>query len=850
MQKKNQQGIVLITTMCFLVVVIMITTLIAGQGKVALQSGIASMHSEEAYMAALSGIDFVRGELRKEKLFGAKAFSTYNQKVENANFPTTLFVQYDNPKKNDIIGLIGANSENDYKAKFYISFAMFPNFTHTIDSHDQPQGGLQTANFRHGSTGCRYCSVNNVTSALKIDKDVDSGIRRDIPPYTIYIVSKGVCGKAVRYAEAFLTSAGSMAVDSGTTIGGNITIKGTDFSNYTKGRKTTDENGNVMYENSNNLLTVDNVNKSDKGVLTAFSPTNGECNQRVELSANGDLADIINLTNKVEINGNLTNNRNISDQTLASNFSTNNNSKVDVDSLNSLTFDKAKDTVNSDLNNNSDKSKLDEGSYIYLLEKQNGEYIGAKWVFLPNIYNDDFSSASDLSRTSYKSKVESNIKLLDESFGGLTQLTSSSYEGISFGAVDSTSKFSSRTVVVSNNITSKGSINFAVVEKTLNEEKSTSDDNTNTNTENNGEQQEVKTTATYELLKDHTIDFRINDGASIVSNGNIDINGEVVGSGNLIAKKNIMFNAGSDLEVEKNQKVAVWAGENVTIANAKNVSNETWKYILENYEEYKNSINETIIEKITNGTTAEAIIEEINKINNGNSGNDVEVVTNVNKSKKEYSFTYDGKSYNIKKDGINKVKVSNGSETETVKDLRTGKRIGDLYVAYKHPSGHCCDFNIFVKDSDGKYYYYGTIDFRLTSSKFKDNSPGHVSGSDLNNMGGSYGRLYDLKMKKDAEKKKNETLSSEGNVELLIARQIATSKTSIKGTLYSKNGNIIIDGGHNDFNVLGALIACNGKLDISAGHVNLTYDPNYVPFFSNIGIKTNVNFISSFIGGK
>ena len=67
MKKKKSNGMILITTMLFITIIVMIATLIAVQGKSALQNGNLSLQSEEAYLAALSGIEYVRGELRKNK---------------------------------------------------------------------------------------------------------------------------------------------------------------------------------------------------------------------------------------------------------------------------------------------------------------------------------------------------------------------------------------------------------------------------------------------------------------------------------------------------------------------------------------------------------------------------------------------------------------------------------------------------------------------------------------------------------------------------------------------------------------------------------------------------------------
>ena len=72
-------------------------------------------------------------------------------------------------------------------------------------------------------------------------------------------------------------------------------------------------------------------------------------------------------------------------------------------------------------------------------------------------------------------------------------------------------------------------------------------------------------------------------------------------------------------------------------------------------------------------------------------------------------------------------------------------------------------------------------------------------------------------------------------------------KTSIRGSIYSKNGNINISGNGKNFDVVGALITANGNLTINnVSHVNLHYDPDYVPFFQEQGILTTTIFESIF----
>ena len=73
----------------------------------------------------------------------------------------------------------------------------------------------------------------------------------------------------------------------------------------------------------------------------------------------------------------------------------------------------------------------------------------------------------------------------------------------------------------------------------------------------------------------------------------------------------------------------------------------------------------------------------------------------------------------------------------------------------------------------------------------------------------------------------------------------AIASTEVKGTVYT-NGNININGSKHSFNILGALIS-KGNININnVSSSELKYDPDYVPFFQNYGIITNLVFQSVF----
>ena len=73
----------------------------------------------------------------------------------------------------------------------------------------------------------------------------------------------------------------------------------------------------------------------------------------------------------------------------------------------------------------------------------------------------------------------------------------------------------------------------------------------------------------------------------------------------------------------------------------------------------------------------------------------------------------------------------------------------------------------------------------------------------------------------------------------------AIASTEIKGTIYS-NGNINIQGKRASFYILGALIANKNITIKNISSTTLKYDPDYVPFFDNYGIFTNLVFQSVF----
>ena len=880
MKKKKSNGMILITTMLFITIIVMIATLIAVQGKSALQNGNLSLQSEEAYLTALSGIEYVRGELRKNQTFGTSDFDSSTELFSPVN---GFIVKYSG---RNLTGYLGANSSTDYKSKFLISFNS-PNQTVTTNE-----------NYKHTSSDCKYLSVNNLNTANPISQNISNGVRREVPAYSIYLVSKGVCGKAVRYAEAFLTSDGSVCIDGGSAIGGKINIKGSEKQNYTEGTKSEE------YKDRNSLLTIKHVDSKYPGKLTAFN-SDGKTTNDISLEGNGDIYDLLNLSNSVSLNGKLNNKLSLESpndlylKTLWSNLTLNQNATVDVDDLKSLTFEKVIKNISSELelasNTNSLTSNsesvnvynLRPGTYVYIREANTKtNEMSAYWKFVNNV------------------SVEGAISNLNNAYASyVSDIESSNNGAIYFGSKYDTADFQARTVNLAGNVFSSGNLNFIVVNKTI----------TETNTSDSGANSEEGNTdinAKYELANS-SVDFRVN-GGSIITNGSLYINGEVVGNGNLIAHQDISFNAGSELEVDENQKVAVWAGGNVNIDRATNVSNDKLISLFNNKlktdteggvsSSSNNDISDNQLNRLIIGLTGDQAKQEID-INEGKVSTDC-ITDDDFDDNGFFKFTYKDKIYRIERDISKKeilLRVANSVEEVTTEfegnifvdyipnwseeKIRAIDGHGvdkevyydDIYISYRYPKGEYSDnldfdFNIFIK-SDDKFYYYATLDFK--NSKKSDFSSTEGGNADFKKRLGYTGHNIILEEAEGSsanyggnisnytvDKEYNSVLSTAGtssekkeeNIETAIVQSIANSKTSLRGTVYSK-GDININIGNTDFDILGALITTgeNGKgnLNITAAHINLTYDPNYVPFFKDAsGVKTNVKFLSSFIGGE
>ena len=205
MKKNNKTGIILIATLLFMTILIMMSVAITHNGIDSLSGGKSYSDNEQAYMAALSGVELAKAELYKNKKWGVTLNSTENTPQQNRS-NEDLIVE---SGKDFVTGYIKLNLDTDlsttnYDSRFDIVFS----------------------NTGNNKNRCQYVSVNNLDNKTSIPKENNANYRRDIPCESFYLVVKGTCGKRVKYIESVFTSSGPSALEQGSNALGDITIVG------------------------------------------------------------------------------------------------------------------------------------------------------------------------------------------------------------------------------------------------------------------------------------------------------------------------------------------------------------------------------------------------------------------------------------------------------------------------------------------------------------------------------------------------------------------------------------------------------------------------------------------------
>lgn len=800
----KNKGVILITTLLFVSLIVMFSVLVAQQGKQAIQSGSMYSQNEQAYLAALSGIEYARSQLYVDPKWMTSDFEPLNFTNNNVN----VAVEYNG---DNVTGYLGGSNAGDCKAYFTMSFAVpLPGASQKLADGFNPS---------HNDNICPYSSLNNSKGSA------DTGInlyRRDVPPGSCYVVSKGVCGKSVRYVEALLWPEGPSVLDGGTTIGGDITIESSESCDYDDANKT-----------FVNIKTKDDNRAAN---ITAFDPTDGISSKNITIKTNNSYYErALNNSNRVIANAGNIELDNIGYENLSEDYkkylTLNNNLLVSFDDETMRDFNKVCETYGGD------SSTISSGTYVFIKDTA-ADYSSGTWRFIPSsisamtsnkdIYANIDKGADQVNLRSVRendlcqgnSEGDYSISIDNQIFQAVPSTT-----GITFGSLDVPDAGSlnpANTVTVNKNVRAEGPVRFLVLEPMLG------------------------STDKYQLSST-PIKFKMTGNADFTptfsSPGDIDIHGVVTGKGNIFSDGSVAFNSGSELEAGQNSdSMAVYANENIYV---------------------KPSID------IGTSVTGDSSTEDS--------------VTEVPVTEDFVTISQDGYNppYNLKLTSSGSDQFTVGFT-----DKEDKLRVYELSRYKHHPRYYECEkvtepsdysskveFLCFGKDVQWNEVQQSHYDiYRAFIVKIKPNMTVSLTDCDdlIDNLGPNlsqaifngneqkFSLLENFKRndgniykwfsitKPNNENKRSEEQSVINQPEATVTFKNCNA-SKFTGTLFSKTGGIFINGGQGDFDITGALITNNGGLTMkNMRNVYLRYDPDYVPFFKDSGIITSYSFISAF----
>ena len=494
---------------------------------------------------------------------------------------------------------------------------------------------------------------------------------------------------------------------------------------------------------------------------------------------------------------------------------------------------------NANISDSSFKSKLPTGTYIFVRDTKTN---AGQWQFFPqNIENQDIASFM-AENSSFQKPVhnQDGISFTSEIDKVVMKRNSRGRAQM----VHQTVQEPTRRITLTDNISCDGPVTFMVVDKNH-------DDNTYHNSQ-------------------LSVDFSIDNGA-IKTDGDLTIKGEVTGTGKILSNGGLTINSGSMMETKPQSGVAIWADGDVNIKEAQNLSFDTDQNTIDKILKsgYQSAFNKGITTsngtKIQVGKSVYTVDETIS---------DLEIDSDHGES---YSFFMDEKDKKTKEIKTNEITIEiKDSKMNVYKNEKFLYTISESKIK-DHQSMNKEGVEVKIKEHVTHRLHAQDYELKINNKKIgiiDTNFSWHKSDYDssktiYDNKESMLFSIYDHKGKSMIDKKLSETAAkkkiwldelqndSDDDLEdfeitgacledyLNAYIKNAISSTEIKGTVYS-NGNIIIKGKKSSFNILGALIAQKDIRITNISSSELKYDPDYVPFFQNYGIFTNLVFQSVF----
>ena len=564
MKKRINSGIILITTFILTLLVIMFSGLLVTSSRGALLLGSGYSDSEQAYYAAISGIEFVKSRLRDDDKFMYQSvdyesesdnISKYEKDNRSDQDPNSSIEVFYNEKEGWILGYIDRHvkDKSKYRSKFRISFAFVEkpasskkndfNFTNKDsflkfrDKDGIRDNGLR--NFRD-ALGIKYLSCNNIFKKTHSDENFSYGFKyninggyepdKKIPIKTCYVVAQGIAGDTVRYVEASLGRLEDYELDSCTTA--NIDI-------------------DVMLANPRGTFLFNTVSKTKKANIRSGSSISIESPSlsSIEAFKAGETGGAIYTKNLV-INSTNISGANISDQVHhtidASHLGGSGIEGILEHSFKDYEYSKIRhDVLKAGLSGKMSMSATEKPAYIFL-RNSNGDYKYVKEVDIDKI------GGSELSGDERIAFLQKSVEFKKDEIEDLKFNNIRGLDGFTVSPINMTNEhghnYKSLTVKVTTPIDFKNGVTFACLEQ-------------------------VGTSNSYKLAGKSNFNVKLGSRGTLLSEKSIDILGNLTGTGKVVSGKNVAFYGGSIFETDENTGVAVFASNDVSIYPSQSQTN-------------------------------------------------------------------------------------------------------------------------------------------------------------------------------------------------------------------------------------------------------------------------------------
>lgn len=846
----RKKGIVLVTALLFTGVIIMICTVTASLGKAGLESGTARANSEQAAMAAMSGIAYVQGEISKNGAFGADGKSLGGN-IENGD---TVIIRDKNhmcvvgclgcaPKKVKDINSVKDAMSADCRAKFLISF------------NDDPKDEYRK----------EYnipLSVNLLGKEGTLNNNQRKQLPRPVAKGTFHLAVKGISGKSMKTAEALLIDNGPECLNGGSVIMGDVKLN-IGLSHY-------------KYSDTDPLLTIANHDYKTQGQIMSKGKMTLECEEanapKISSMFNTKAGTMIGTgkSNGFEIDGKTIKLDKWHPETyeeLVKNGISCYPYNVNESELDSI--EKMRNALKDCELSGQTFNKMRGGTYIYLSNATRGsdfDETKGRWVYTSD-QNPNLDDCASLIRNS----------------GQLPSLP----DGISIGKDDD----SVRKVKITGNVQTTGAVNFVAIDKRYDRK--------------NGVMNYFKSPA-------KSIDLTLNGGNLISGDegdtaANINVQGEVTGTGKIFSNGKLTINAGSALETRKQSGVGIWSQNGVELNSAQNLSADSIEselvvltdgvesaltytvtgepidtgngryYVNELAGAYKGGgqamrVGEYVV-AITGTGDYESAVSIYQDLGEGeykylrsftkeslkdrlNRDDIYGWVDPDNKSKHNYDsdgniksdkvFSSDCSVGNVKMriySNVREKSATRGTDREafpgsSVLEIN-GKKIGVIDVNNQRGSVYGDSrsyqgplFSRYDKYPENQRMNNGSILFSLIDHSGEVKSEYSLSGD----------KLINFSPKKPGKGSGTSLPGSFSSAEEYLKAYYRShvNNTSLKGTIYSK-GLIDLNGDGHSINVIGAIIGTGDSSELKVRHtstLSLLFNPDYVPFFKNRGRAT------------